>query len=120
MKIAKNIGNLIWGAILIGVGVIVFIVVINMFTGSSDDEGLISITEAQEKCIVMETYDSIRYNGEPASTAREKAEKHCLSLWDTPEKEKEFRKYMEEDWQTVKDEVYEGKTYEQYYNESVK
>ena len=117
MTISKSIRGILWGILLIIIGVVVIIALINMFKGDPDDEGLISTTEAQEKCVVMETYDSIRYNGESTSTAKEKAEKHCLSLWDTPEKEKEFRKYIEEDWQTVKDEVYEGKTYEQYYNE---
>ena len=117
MTISQSIRGILWGIILIIIGVVVIIALINMFKGDPDDEGLISTTEAQEKCVVMETYDSIRYNGESTNTAKEKAEKHCLSLWDTPEKEKEFRKYIEEDWQTVKDEVYEGKTYEQYYNE---
>lgn len=120
MKIAKNIGNLIWGAILIGVGVIVFIVVINMFTGDSNEPGSMSITEAQKKCTVMEAVDLEKYNG-AGSDVWELASKHCFAEWDmskNPENtEEKFIEIIKSDWETRKTEEIEGQTIEELYNE---
>lgn len=112
-SIKTIIGSIIVIVLVVGIA----IGLINAINSSNQDDGLISVTEAQKKCVTMEMIDLWRYNGVRDNVV-EKAEETCRLLWNTPEKEKEFRKYIEEDWQNRKDEVYDGKTYEEFYNEN--
>lgn len=109
--------------ILIALGILLFIgllaFIVNPQKDSGTDDGLMPITEAQAKCKLMELSDRVNYMGEPnnENTARD-AEKHCLSLWDTPEKQEEFRRYIKNDWETEKTITIEGLTLEQIYDNS--
>lgn len=103
--------------ILFLIGLLAFIV--NLQKDGGTDDGLMPITEAQAKCKLMELSDRVNYMGEPYNEATaQDAEKHCFSLWDTPDKEKEFRSYTKTDWETEKNSTIEGYTLEQIYNAS--
>lgn len=83
----------------------------------SVDAGL-PIDEAQDKCRLMELADRVNFNGEPYNrTTSDAADKYCFTLWDTPEKEKEFRKYIETDWEIEKTTVVGGYTLQEIYDE---
>ena len=84
-----------------------------------------SIEEAQLKCMLMEESDMVNYMGEPLNEqTRKKAEEHCLSGWDmrkNPENtEEKFIETTNKDWEMVKDEVMEGYTLQQYFDEATK
>lgn len=75
--------------------------------------------EAQTKCMLMEEADLVNLAGETFSNeVVEKAQKFCLSLWDSPDKVESFKKATEMDWGERKTEILQGYTLEQIYNES--
>lgn len=115
----------LWGQILCGV--ITIIVVISVVVGlngdKKDKESSISITEAQTKCMLMEEADLVNTMGEPfGDDTTEKAKNTCLSQWDlskNPDNTQEkFIEVIQSDWEERKDEVLEGYTLQQLYDES--
>lgn len=119
MEVSKNIRGILGGIIMVIIGIVIIMVLVNMFSKEPED-GSISIEEAQTKCMLMEEADLVNLSGEPFGDATTKeAEKHCLSLWDSPEKESTFKEIIESDWESRKTEVLEGYTLEQLYNESI-
>lgn len=77
-----------------------------------------TITEAQDKCVILTFIGFKKANYENAT--KEEANRHCLAMWDSPEREKTFIEYVTKEWEANKSEVYDGKTVEQIYNESIK
>lgn len=81
----------------------------------------ISTSEAQTKCMLMEEADIINLENVPLSdSVVKKAEEHCLSLWNTPEKEEEFRKAIQTDWELQKGNKINEYTLEELYREATK
>lgn len=115
-KTFDSIKSGIVGLLSIALVVVVVIAVINVINkNSQESEDLMPIEEAQKKCVVMEMTDMYRLGD--YSNVIKRAQDHCFSLWNTPEKEKEFRSYMKNDWELVKNDVVDGKTLDEYYNE---
>ena len=107
--------------ILTLIGLAIFIAVIFFFINlqTKSDDSSMSIEEAQEKCMLMEEADLVNTMGEefgPATT--KKAERFCLSAWDTSEKEATFKEDVKIDWENRKTEILEGYTLEELYNET--
>ena len=103
------------------IGLAIFIALIFAFINSQNksNDSSISISEAQEKCMLMEEADLVNTMGEPfGSETTKKAEQFCLSAWDTSEKEATFKEDVKTDWENRKSEVLEGYTLEQLYNEA--
>ena len=124
----KAVKDILVGIFMIIVGAViiaVFVNIINNNNNNQDNSSKMSITEAQEKCMLMEEADMVNYMGEPfGAETTKKAEKHCLSLWDRSENpdntDEKFIEIISTDWETRKTEVLEGYTLEQYYEESTK
>lgn len=115
----------LWGQILCGV--ITIIVVVSAIVGlngdKKDKEPPMSITEAQTKCMLMEEADLVNTMGEPfGDDTTEKAKNTCLAQWDlskNPDNTQEkFIEVIQSDWEERKDEVLEGYTLQQLYDES--
>lgn len=115
----------LWGQILCGV--ITIIVVISVVVGLNGDkkekELSMSITEAQTKCMLMEEADLVNTMGEPFGDATtEKAREFCLSQWDRSKNpdntDEKFIELVQLDWEERKDEVLEGYTLQQLYDET--
>lgn len=115
----------LWGQILCGV--ITIIVVISVVVGlngdKKDKESSMSITEAQTKCMLMEEADLVNTMGEAfGDDTTEKAKNTCLSQWDlskNPDNTQEkFIEVIQSDWEERKDEILEGYTLQQLYDES--
>lgn len=93
----------------------------NSQNSGADDESGLPVDEAQAKCKLMELADRVNLSGEPYNKATaESAEKYCLSLWDSPEKEKNFRKAMKADWELEKNTILQGYTLQEIYDEQQK
>ena len=120
MTISQSIRGILWGIILIIIGVVVIIALVNMFKGDSNEPGSMSITEAQKKCTVMEAVDLEKYN-DAGSDVWELASKHCFAEWDmskNPENtEEKFIEIIKSDWEARKTEEIKGQTIEELYNE---
>lgn len=110
----KNNAALI-GGVFCAIIAIIVIFITNLNKPKEEMEETISTTEAQKKCVVMEMVD-IWQTGGDRDTVVETARKHCLESWNTPEKEKIFRKTIQDDWNNRKNEVFEGETLEDFYN----
>lgn len=115
----------LWGQILCGVITIIVVVsaVVGLNGDKKDKESSMSITEAQTKCMLMEEADLVNTMGEPfGDDTREKAKNTCLSQWDlskNPDNTQEkFIEVVQLDWEERKDEVLEGYTLQQLYDES--
>lgn len=107
--------------ILTIIGLAIFIALIFAFINSQNkpDDSSMSISEAQEKCMLMEEADLVNTMGEEfGSATTKKAEQFCLSAWDTSEKEATFKEDVKTDWENRKTEILEGYTLEQLYNEA--
>lgn len=105
------------------IGAVIAITAVVALNSKKSTKTQMSITEAQEKCVLMEEADMVNYMGEPFSKATtEKAEKFCLSQWDEWENpnntEEKFIEIIQKDWEERKEEVLEGYTLQQLYNES--
>lgn len=114
-KVFDSIKGIIGGLFTIVIAIVIVVVVINVINGNKESDDLMPIEEAQKKCVVMEMTDMYRLGDYTNVISR--AQDHCFSLWNTPEKEKEFRTYTKSDWELVKTDVVDGKTLEEYYNE---
>lgn len=116
----------LWGQILCGViTAIILICVIAGLNGNKKGQNTptMTISEAQTKCMLMEEADMVNYMGEPFGDATtKKAEEFCLSQWDRSENpentDEKFIEIVESDWEQRKDEVLEGYTLQQLYDES--
>lgn len=115
----------LWGQILCGVITIIVVVsaVVGLNGDKKDKESSMSITEAQTKCMLMEEADLVNTMGEPfGDDTTEKAKNTCLSQWDlskNPDNTQEkFIEVIQSDWEQRKDEVLEGYTLQQLYDES--
>ena len=115
----------LWGQILCGV--ITIIVVISAIVGlngdKKDKESSMPITEAQTKCMLMEEADLVNTMGEPfGDDTTEKARDFCLSQWDRSKNpdntDEKFIELVQLDWEERKDEVLEGYTLQQLYDET--
>lgn len=115
----------LWGQILCGV--ITIIVVVSVVVGlngdKKDKESSMPITEAQTKCMLMEEADLVNTMGEAfGDDTTEKAKNTCLSQWDlskNPDNTQEkFIEVIQSDWEERKDEILEGYTLQQLYDES--
>lgn len=108
------------------VGTICAVIVITAvvaFNGKKSTKTRMSITEAQEKCVLMEEADMVNYIGEPFGNATtDKAEKFCLSQWDRRENpdntDEKFIEIVQKDWEERKEEILEGYTLQQLYDEN--
>lgn len=87
------------GGVICAVIAVIVIFVVNMNKTDTNTEQIISSSEAQKKCVIMESIDGLSVDN---------ARKYCLSQWNTPEKEKEFHSNIEARWQERKDEVADG------------
>ena len=119
----KNLKTIIFTIIGLAIFIAIIVAIINAM--NKPDNGSMSITEAQEKCILMEEADLVNVMGEPFGAATtKKAEETCLSQWDMSKNpnntEKKFIDVITADWEVRKTEVLEGYTLEQYYEESTK
>lgn len=115
----------LWGQILCGVVTIIIVVsvVVGLNGDKKEKEPSMSITEAQTKCMLMEESDMVNYMGEPFGDATtEKARDFCLSQWDRSKNpdntDEKFIELVQLDWEERKDEVLEGYTLQQLYDES--
>jgi len=82
-----------------------------------------SITEAQQKCMLMEEADIVNTTGEEYSqTIVDRAEKHCLALWDKTANpsstEEQFIEIVSSDWENRKNETLRGLTLQELYDSS--
>lgn len=110
------------------VGTICAVIVITAvvaLNGKNSTKTQMSITEAQEKCVLMEEADMVNYMGEPFGNATtDKAEKFCLSQWDRWENpnntDEKFIEIVQEDWEKRKNEVLQGSTLQELYDAAKK
>lgn len=101
-------------AILIGI----IIAVIKVQSENKADES-ISIEEAQAKCMLIDEYNQVTELGKTFSQdVVNEAERFCLTQWDTPDRENDFKNSIPKDWEAMKDKVLDGYTLEQLYNEA--
>lgn len=82
-----------------------------------------SIDEAQTKCMLMEEADLVNTMGEAfGDDTTEKAKNTCLAQWDLSKNpnntQDKFIEAIASDWEERKDEVLEGYTLQQLYDES--
>ena len=80
-----------------------------------------SITEAQQKCMLMEEADIANAAGEEYGQAViDRAEKHCLALWDKTTNpsstEEQFIEIVSSDWENRKNEVLQGSTLQELFD----
>lgn len=80
-----------------------------------------SITEAQQKCMLMEEADLVNTDGEEYSQAViDRAEKDCLALWDKTANpsatEEQFIEVVSSDWENRKNEMLQGSTLQELYD----
>lgn len=114
----------LWGQILCGIitAIIIIVIAVNI-AGNKKEAPSMTITEAQTKCMLMEEADLVNTMGEPFGDATaEKARDFCLSQWDRSENpentDEKFIEIVESDWEQRKDEVLEGYTLQQLYDEA--
>lgn len=114
----------LWGQILCGfITIIVVVSIVVGLNGKKKDSPSMSITEAQTKCMLMEEADLVNTMGEPfGDTTTEKARDFCLSQWDRSKNpdntDEKFIELVQLDWEERKDEVLEGYTLQQLYDET--
>lgn len=99
---------------VIGLAILIGVIVAFITSPNKTDDSSMSTTEAQKKCVVV-TIVGYKKTGEGISV--DEAQRHCMAMWDSPEREKTFREYMTKEWEANKDEVYDGKTIEAIYEE---
>lgn len=102
--------------ILTLIGLAIFIALIFAFINSQNksDDSSMSIEEAQKKCVVI-TLVGYQKAGEEMSI--DEAQSYCLAMWDSPEREKTFKEYITKEWESNKNNVFDGKTIESIYEE---
>lgn len=122
----KYLKEIIAGILMVAIGVAVFIFIFNRGEGSEDNpKPVMSMTEAQAKCTLMEQADLVNLMGEPYGDATfEKADKTCRHSWDKVNNpnasEEKFAEITASDWEERKTEKLNGHTLEELYNELAK
>ena len=109
----KERGYAALGGIIIAV-VVVIVMIITNINKPSEEPGM-SIGEAQKKCVVITMVGYEKATGEKQNV--DDAQKHCLAMWDSPQREKDFIEYVTKEWNNNKDEDFKGQTIEKYYND---
>lgn len=102
--------------------IIIAVIAINIANNKNNSQKM-SIQEAQTKCMLMEEADLVNTMGEPfGDTTTEKARDFCLSQWDRSKNpdntDEKFIELVQLDWEERKDEVLEGYTLQQLYDEA--
>lgn len=120
-------------ALIIGGIILAILVIGGLIYGTDKEEAptakdenktqTMSIDEAQTKCMLMEEADLVNTMGEAfGDDTTEKAKNTCLSQWDlskNPDNTQEkFIEVIQSDWEERKDEVLEGYTLQQLYDEA--
>lgn len=100
---------------------VIVIAAVVALNGKRSTKTQMSITEAQQKCVLMEEADMVNYMGEPFGNATtDKAEKFCLSQWDRGENpnntDEKFIEIIQEDWENRKNEVLQGSTLQELFD----
>lgn len=102
------------------VGTICAVIVITAvvaLNGKRSTKTQMSITEAQQKCVLMEEADIVNVMGEAWSDeVAKRAEATCLSGRETQEKEESFVQIIESDWENRKNEVLQGSTLQELFD----
>lgn len=110
----SNLGKLI----LLIIGLVIFIWLIISIIGAqlskSGDGSTMSVGVAQKKCVVITL---VGYQKEGIVQSVDEAQKHCMAMWDSPEREKTFIEFVTKEWEAWKNETFEGKTVETLYEE---
>lgn len=114
-KAFDSVKSIIWGVILIAIAIGAVVFFVNKPTENKEEETRMSITEAQKKCTVFSFVGFKKADYEKATI--EEASKHCLAMWDSPDREDTFIDYVTKEWEAWKDEEYEGQTVEEIYND---
>ena len=121
----KAVKDILVGIFMIIIGAVIIAVFVNIINNNNnqDNSSKMSITEAQDKCVLMEEADLVNVMGEPfGAETTKKAEETCLSQWDMSKNpnntEEKFIDVITADWEVRKTEVLEGYTLEALYNES--
>lgn len=109
--------QIIVGAIC-AVAVIAVVVTLN---SKKSTKTQMSITEAQQKCMLMEESDIVNTVKEEYSQAViDRAEKHCLALWDKTANpsstEEQFIEAVSSDWEKRKNEALQGSTLQELFD----
>jgi predicted nucleic acid-binding protein len=119
----ENIKNLsMRNQIILGIiCAVVVITAVVALNGKKSTKTQMSITEAQQKCMLMEEADMVNTVGEEYSQAViERAEKHCLALWDKAANpsstEERFIEIVSSDWENRKNEMLQGSTLQELYD----
>ena len=102
--------------------IIIAVIAINIANNKNNSQKM-SIQEAQAKCMLMEEADMVNTMGEPFGDATtEKAREFCLSQWDRAENpentDEKFIEIVQSDWEERKNEILEGYTLQQLYDQS--
>ena len=102
---------------------VIVIAVVAAIKGKNPTDTQMSITEAQQKCMLMEEADIVNTVGEEYSQAViDRAEKHCLAMWDkttSPNStEEQFIEIVSSDWENRKNETLRGLTLQELYDSS--
>lgn len=104
---------------------VIVIVVVVALNSKKSTKTQISITEAQQKCMLMEEADIVNTTGEEYGQAViDRAEKHCLAMWDkttSPNStEEQFIEIVSSDWENRKNEMLQGSTLQELYDAAKK
>lgn len=104
---------------------VIVIVVVVALNSKKSTKTQMSITEAQQKCMLMEEADIVNTVGEEYSqTVIDRAEKHCLAMWDkttSPNStEGQFIEIVSSDWENRKNEMLQGSTLQELYDAAKK
>lgn len=106
------------------VGIICAVIVITAVVALNSKKSTktqMSITEAQQKCMLMEEADIVNTVREEYSQAViDRAEKQCLAMWDkatSPNStEEQFIEIVSSDWENRKNEMLQGSTLQELYD----
>lgn len=110
----SSLGKLI--LLIIGLAIFIWLIIsiIGAQLSKSGEDSTMSTGEAQKKCVVITL---VGYQKEGIEQSVDEAQKHCMAMWDTPEREKTFIEFVTKEWEAWKNETIEGKTVEDLYEE---
>lgn len=104
---------------------VIVIAAVVALNGKKPTKTQMSIAEAQQKCMLMEEADIVNTDGEEYSQAVvDRAEKHCLALWDKTANpsatEEQFIEAVSSDWENRKNEILQDSTLQELYDAAKK
>lgn len=115
-KVFDSIKGIIGGVLVIVITVVIAVVIIKAInSGEKESDDRMSVYEAQDKCVIINWIGFQKANYENKDI--EEANEYCLAMWNSPNREDSFIEYVAKEWEIYKDEVYNGKSYTDYYNE---